>query len=113
MDFAFRLEWLDEVKEEVIDPDRKIVDPHQHFFEGSEMFPSYSLEDYWEDLGTHRVEESVFVECEEHYRETGPELMAPLGETEWVDVHREAHRGRTGRCGPGAGHRGRREPVSG
>ncbi|NRA10154.1 MAG: amidohydrolase family protein [Myxococcales bacterium] len=86
MDFAFRLEWLDEVKEEVIDPDRKIVDPHQHFFEGSEMFPSYSLEDYWEDLATHRVEESVFVECEEHYHETGPELMAPVGETEWVDA---------------------------
>ena len=84
MDFVIRPEWLEQVKEEVIDPDRRIVDPHQHFFEGSELFPSYALEDYWADLATHRVEESVFVECEERYRETGPEWMAPLGEVEWV-----------------------------
>ena len=31
------------------------------------------------------MESSVFVECEEHYRENGPESLAPLGETEWVD----------------------------
>lgn len=85
MALEIRPEWLDQVNEEVIDPDRRIVDPHQHFFEGSELFPSYSLEDYWADLATHRIEESVFVECEEHYRETGPEAMAPVGETEWVD----------------------------
>ena len=97
MDFVIRPEWLEAVKEEVIDPGRRIVDPHQHFFEGSELFPSYHLEDYWADLATHRVEDSVFVECEEHYRETGPELLAPLGETEWVDgIAKRAARGPAG-----------------
>ena len=49
MDFAFRLEWLDEVKEEVIDPDRKIVDPHHHVWD-MEYWGRYLEDDLIEDL---------------------------------------------------------------
>jgi predicted TIM-barrel fold metal-dependent hydrolase len=75
---------LDRVVEATIDPARPIIDPHHHLFESTEGFPRYTLEDLWQDTSTHHVVQTVFMQCGEHYRESGPDHLAPVGETEWV-----------------------------
>jgi predicted TIM-barrel fold metal-dependent hydrolase len=77
-------EWLEQVVEEVVEPERPIVDPHHHLWNRTE-WGSYLLEDLWADTGSgHRVEKTVFVECRASYRESGPEHLQCLGETEFV-----------------------------
>jgi len=79
-----RPEWLALVDEEIVEPERRIVDPHHHFFSSAEHFFPYSLTDLQRDVSRHRVEQTVYVQCEEGYRETGPEALRCVGETEWV-----------------------------
>ena len=85
MPLEVREEWLAQVAEEVLEPDRRIVDAHHHFFEAGEGFPFYDLSSLWADTQTHRVEQTVYLQCWEGYRKTGPEEMMVVGETEWVD----------------------------
>ena len=76
-------EWLDQVKEEIIEPERPIVDPHHHLWErpGS----NYVLKDLWADTGSgHNIIKTVFIECHASYRTDGPEHLRPIGETEFV-----------------------------
>jgi L-fuconolactonase len=79
-----RPDWLALVEEEIVDPERRIVDPHHHFFSSSAHFFPYSLADLQRDASGHRVEQTVYVQCEEGYLETGPEFLRCVGETEWV-----------------------------
>jgi predicted TIM-barrel fold metal-dependent hydrolase len=80
-----RTDWLALVDEEVVEPERRIVDPHHHLFVGSEGFPNYELADLWADTDSgHRIEDTVFVDCGVHYRKDGPSELAPVGETEYV-----------------------------
>ena len=77
-------EWLDRVQEEIVDPDRLIVDPHHHLWGVDGALP-YSLEDLWGDTGSgHRVEQTVFMECGAEYRSEGPSHLRSLGEVEFV-----------------------------
>jgi predicted TIM-barrel fold metal-dependent hydrolase len=85
MGFELRPEWLGLVQEEILEPDRPIVDPHHHFFTETKLFPNYRIEDLWADTATHNVENTVFVQCEEHHFKDGPEELRPVGETVWVD----------------------------
>ena len=87
--------WLEQVVEEVIDPDRPIVDPHHHLWRERPNFAGYLLEDLWGDTGSgHRVVQTVFVECRASYRKEGPEHLRPVGETEFVaDIAAESARG--------------------
>lgn len=79
------------VTEPSLEPERRIIDPHHHFFDTIQGFPAYSLADLRADAAGHRVEKTVFLQCGEHYRSSGPEHLAPVGETEWVDaIAREA-----------------------
>jgi predicted TIM-barrel fold metal-dependent hydrolase len=77
-------EWLAQVKEDVIDADRPIIDPHHHLWpQGG--FGAYLLDDLWADTQSgHRIEKTVFVECGAAYREAGPEHLRAVGETEFV-----------------------------
>ncbi|MCP4006887.1 MAG: amidohydrolase family protein [bacterium] len=76
--------WLDQVKEEIVDPERSIVDPHHHLWH-ERGFPAYLLEDLWADTGSgHRIEKTVFVECRSEYRSDGPVSRRPLGEIDFV-----------------------------
>jgi len=76
--------WLGQVKEEILEPERRIVDPHHHLWDAPDR-GSYLLEDLWVDTGSgHRIEKTVFVECRASYRESGPEHLQPIGETEFV-----------------------------
>jgi predicted TIM-barrel fold metal-dependent hydrolase len=85
MSIVVRKDWLNKVQEETIEPNRRIVDPHHHFFVKSEVYPYYDLNELRADAGTHGVEQTVYLQCWEGHRETGPEHLKPVGETEWVD----------------------------
>ncbi len=79
--------WLEQVREDVVDPDRPIVDPHHHLWHGvaGDALPPYLLEDLWADTQAgHRIEQTVFMECGAEYRTDGPTHLRPVGETEFV-----------------------------
>ncbi len=86
MGIEVRQGWLDQVKEKIVDPGRRIVDPHHHFFVQNPDFPHYELDDLWVDTDTHKVEKTVYLQCWEGYRTEGPEHLRVVGETEWVDA---------------------------
>jgi L-fuconolactonase len=76
--------WHAQVIEDIIDPERPIIDPHHHLWSGWKI-PDYLLEDLWGDTGSgHKIEKTVFIECGASYRETGPDHLKPVGETEFV-----------------------------
>jgi len=82
-------EWLDLIREPIIDPERPIVDPHHHLWRRGGN--DYLLEDLWHDTESgHNVERTVFVECHACYREAGPEQLRAVGETEFVRELAEA-----------------------
>ena len=78
-----RNDWLDQVREEPLDPDREIVDPHHHLWNRNGSI--YELDQLWSDTDAgHNVTQTVFIECRASYREDGPEHLRPVGETEYV-----------------------------
>lgn len=80
---APRAEWLDRHSEDVLEPDLPIVDPHHHLWE-QDGHP-YLLDDLAADLASgHRIEATVFVQAHYGYRQSGPEELKPVGETEKV-----------------------------
>ncbi len=75
--------WLDQVKEEIIDPDRPIIDPHHHLWDYEENV--YLYEELHQDTGSgHNIVKTVFVECGSEYLTSGPEEFRPVGETAFV-----------------------------
>ena len=76
-------EWLAQVREDIIDPEREIVDPHHHLWPKPHL--SYDLEELWSDTEDgHNVVQTVFMECGSSYRKDGPDHLKPIGETEFV-----------------------------
>ena len=72
-----RQEWLAQVQEDIIDPERPICDPHHHLWD-HEANP-YLLPQLLGDVGSgHNVTSTVFVECASMYRADGPEAMRPV-----------------------------------
>ena len=85
-----RNEWLAGHSEEIIDPDREIVDPHHHLWIGR-AGSDYLLKDLWDDTGSgHKVVQTMFMECHWSYRKDGPEHLKSVGETETVAAIAEA-----------------------
>jgi predicted TIM-barrel fold metal-dependent hydrolase len=77
--------WHDQVEEEIVEPERPIVDPHHHLWHDRGFMPEYLLEDLWADTGSgHNIVQTVFMECGAEYRSDGPKHLRPLGETEFV-----------------------------
>lgn len=75
--------WLDMVREEIVEPDLKIIDPHHHLWRDSDS--NYLAMELHHDTGSgHRVEKTVYVQCGVEYRKDGPEYLKPIGETEFV-----------------------------
>lgn len=80
---ADQSEWLVQVQEEIIEPERPICDPHHHLWDRGGN--RYLLDELLADTGSgHNVVSTVFVECMSMYRADGPEAMRPVGETEFV-----------------------------
>lgn len=77
-------EWFAQVDEEIIDPDRAIVDPHHHLWPKGSGLP-YGLDELHADARSgHRIVKTVFIECGAAYRSDGPEHLQSVGETEFV-----------------------------
>lgn len=81
---GIREDWLDQVREEILEPDLAIVDPHHHLWD----FPAhrYLLPDLLADTGSgHKIDSTVFIECTACYRADGASELRPLGETEFAN----------------------------
>ena len=81
------LDWLDKVKEAPVEPDYPVIDPHHHLWLSNHRREfAYPIEDLGKDVRTgHNILATVFIQCLSMYRETGPEHLKPVGETEWID----------------------------
>ena len=76
--------WLGLVREEALDPQRPICDPHHHLWDRNGS--RYLIHELLEDLDSgHNVVSTVFVECGSMYRRDGPEHLRCVGETEFVN----------------------------
>ncbi|PKP81754.1 MAG: amidohydrolase [Alphaproteobacteria bacterium HGW-Alphaproteobacteria-18] len=81
-------DWLSQLREDVVDPGREIVDPHHHLWPRPHL--SYDLEELWSDTQDgHKVVQTIFMECGSAYRQDGPEQLRPVGETEFVTAAAE------------------------
>ena len=88
-------QWLNQVEEEIIDPDRPIIDPHHHLWNQDGLV--YTLEQLHADTGSgHNIVKTVFIECGASYRPDGPDRLKPVGETEFVALN-------AARCNPNKG----------
>ena len=66
-------DWLARVNEEVLDPERPIVDPHHHLWTYDPP-GAYLVDDLWADTGSgHKVQQTVFIQCGAEPRKDGPE----------------------------------------
>jgi len=92
-------EWLDQVVEDVIDPERPIIDPHHHLWHRANL-STYLLDELWADTGSgHRIEKTVFIECRAGYRQDGPEHLRVVGETDFVaEIAQASQRGGPGKA---------------
>lgn len=70
--------------EAALDTELEICDPHHHLWDRPTSV--YLPADLRADIrsGGHRVTSTVFVECRSAYRDSGPDHLRPVGETEWV-----------------------------
>src|SRR5438067_188445 len=79
-----RPDWLNKRREEVLEPDLPIVDPHHHLWDRPGN--RYLFQDLLEDVGSgHNIVATCFEECREMYRADGPQEQKSLGETEFVN----------------------------
>jgi L-fuconolactonase len=92
------------MREDVLDPDLPIVDPHHHLWDFAPLAPQmpenphpfgailrqsprYLFDELLADCrGTgHNVVATVFLQCGAFYRADGPDAMKPVGEVEFVN----------------------------
>ena len=66
-------DWLEHVHEDIVDPGRRLIDPHHHFFKTTHEFPYYDLASLHADTAGHGVRKTVFLQCWEGHREEGQE----------------------------------------
>ena len=85
------LTWLARYREDALEPDLPVIDPHHHLWERA---GGYLLDDLIADTTAgHKVVATVFAQCGYAYRSSGPEALRVVGETEFVaGVAQEAKR---------------------
>jgi L-fuconolactonase len=82
--FPIRPEWLAQNVEPIIDPERQIVDPHHHLWDLPDR--RYLLDQLLADTGSgHRITGTVFIQCWTMQRNSGPDELRPVGETEFAN----------------------------
>ena len=90
-------DWLGLTKEEALEPDLPICDPHHHLWDYPDRLPEdkvpvfarlfrhYLLPELLDDIGGgHNIVKTVFMECNSMYRKGGPQELRWVGETEFV-----------------------------
>ena len=79
-----RAKWRSLHREEILEPELPIIDPHHHLWERAAS--RYLLDECLADMRTgHNIRASVFVECGSFYRKSGPTPMAAVGEVEFAN----------------------------
>jgi predicted TIM-barrel fold metal-dependent hydrolase len=85
--------WLALHGEPPLEPERPIVDAHHHLW--NVAGDRYSADDFCRDATSgHSVQASIAVECGRMYRSSGPALMRPVGEVEYLRDAAAAPHGR-------------------
>src|SRR5271167_467247 len=80
-----RQDWLDRGREEIIEPDLPIVDPHHHLVDRPET-GRYLLPELLADTGSgHIITATVYLEWLSMYRAAGPVELRPVGEVEFAN----------------------------
>ena len=80
-----RPEWLALRREEILDPDLPIVDPHHHLVDRANT-GRYLLPELLDDINTgHNIVATVYLEWLSMYRQDGPPEMRPVGEVEFAN----------------------------
>jgi predicted TIM-barrel fold metal-dependent hydrolase len=81
-------DWLALTREETLEPEIAICDPHHHFWDfRSERIPyqRYLLHELAAEVNCgHNVRSTVFIEARSMYRPDGPPELRPVGEVEFV-----------------------------
>jgi predicted TIM-barrel fold metal-dependent hydrolase len=76
-------EWLAKRREEILEPELPIIDPHHHLWDRGAR---YLLEEVLKDIGEgHNILATVFMQCDSMYRNGGDPDLIPIGETEFVN----------------------------
>jgi len=83
--WVVRQDWLDRRREEILDPQLPIVDPHHHLWDRDET-GRYLLPELLADLNSgHNITQTVFLQCGSMHRADGPPELRPVGEVEFVN----------------------------
>jgi L-fuconolactonase len=81
--FAIDEPWLARHREEILEPDLPIIDPHHHLWDRGSR---YLFDELLRDIGSgHNVRATVHVQCGSMYRADSERALAPVGETEFVN----------------------------
>ncbi len=89
---AARDDWLAQVREDIIEPDREIVDPHHHLWRRHGYV--YEMAELEADSSSgHNVVETMFMECRSYYDPASSNPLAPVEETRTVTAMAQAHKG--------------------
>jgi len=79
---AVRAAWLDQVREDIIEPDLPVIDAHHHLWH-NRASGRYQLEELAADVNSgHNIVATVYMECGWMHRQDGPVDFRPVGETE-------------------------------
>jgi L-fuconolactonase len=99
-----RQEWLEQRREQAIEPDLPIVDPHHHLVDRPET-GRYLLPELLADLNSgHNITATVYLEWLSMYRAGGLAELRPVGEIEFANgVAAMAASGRYGKTRACAG----------
>ena len=80
-----RPEWLALRREEIIEPELPIIDPHHHLVDRANT-GRYLLPELLADTGSgHNITATVYLEWLSMYRAEGPVEMRPVGEVEFAN----------------------------
>ena len=80
-----RPEWLALRREDIIEPELPIVDPHHHLVDRANT-GRYLLPELLDDIDTgHNIVATVYLEWLSMYRQDGPPEMRPVGEIEFAN----------------------------
>ena len=91
-DFA-KDDWLAQVAEDPIDPQRPVIDPHHHLWPHPSV--RYNIEELARDMAHHNIAKSVFMECGAAWDKQAPQHLQPVGETKFI-VERSQEQERQG-----------------
>lgn len=77
-------EWRVKRKEEIVEPELKVVDPHHHLWD--KQGNRYLFDEVIADFQSgHRIVASVHVQCHSMHGNGSPEEMRPVGEIEFIN----------------------------